>query len=54
MPRTLFVVGDGMQSIYGFRYADVRLFLQIRQNGLAGLTLAPLTLSQNFRSRQRS
>jgi len=51
MPRTLFVVGDGMQSIYGFRYADVRLFLQIRQNGLAGLTLAPLTLSQNFRSR---
>ena len=51
MPRTLFVVGDGMQSIYGFRYADVRLFLQIRQNGLAGLTLTPLTLSQNFRSR---
>ena len=51
MPRTLFVVGDGMQSIYGFRYADVRLFLQIRQNGLAGLALSPLTLSQNFRSR---
>ena len=51
MPRTLFVVGDGMQSIYGFRYADVRLFLQIRQHGLAGLTLTPLTLSQNFRSR---
>ena len=51
MPRTLFIVGDGMQSIYGFRYADVRLFLQIRQNGLAGLTLEALTLSQNFRSR---
>ena len=51
MPRTLFVVGDGMRSIYGFRYADVRLFLQIRQNGLGGLTLAPLTLTQNFRSR---
>ena len=50
MPRTLFIVGDGMQSIYGFRYADVRLFLQIRQNGLAGLTLEALTLSQNFRS----
>ena len=51
MPRTLFVVGDGMQSIYGFRYADVRLFLRIRQDGLSGLTLTPLTLSQNFRSR---
>ncbi len=51
MPRTLFVVGDGMQSIYGFRYADVRLFLRIRQDGLSGLRLVPLTLSQNFRSR---
>ena len=25
-PRTLFIVGDAMQSIYGFRYADVGCF----------------------------
>ena len=50
-PRTLFMVGDAMQSIYGFRYADVALFLGARQGQFAGLTLESVTLTQNFRSR---
>ncbi len=50
--RTLFVVGDPMQSIYRFREADVGLYLKIRQDGLNSITLTPLTLSVNFRSQQ--
>ena len=49
--RTLFMVGDAMQSIYGFRYADVALFLRARQGQFAGLSLESVTLTQNFRSR---
>ena len=49
--RTLFLVGDPMQSIYGFREADVGLFLRVQQAGLGGIALERLTLSANFRSR---
>ncbi|MDJ0878713.1 MAG: UvrD-helicase domain-containing protein [Halieaceae bacterium] len=48
--RTLFIVGDGMQSIYGFREADVGLFIRAKQAGFDALHLEPLTLSTNFRS----
>jgi len=48
--RTLFVVGDPMQSIYQFREAEVGLFLRIRAQGIGSLFLAPLHLLQNFRS----
>ncbi len=48
--RTLFCVGDPMQSIYRFREADVGLFLTLRQSGLNDIELEPLGLSVNFRS----
>ena len=48
--RTLFLVGDPMQSIYRFRKADVALFLKIRDQGLADLPVESLQLTDNFRS----
>ncbi|MES2604041.1 MAG: UvrD-helicase domain-containing protein, partial [Pseudomonadota bacterium] len=48
--RTLFIVGDGMQSCYGFRNADVSLFLRARDAGIGSVKLEPLQLSVNFRS----
>ncbi|MGH8503192.1 MAG: UvrD-helicase domain-containing protein [Gammaproteobacteria bacterium] len=50
--RTLFAVGDPMQSIYGFREAEVGVFLRVRHGGIGQVRLTPLTLSANFRSQQ--
>ncbi|MEZ5567260.1 MAG: UvrD-helicase domain-containing protein [Halioglobus sp.] len=49
-PRTLLIVGDAMQSIYGFRDANVGLFLKAREQGVSGIRLQPLELRCNFRS----
>jgi ATP-dependent helicase/nuclease subunit A len=61
--RTLFLVGDPMQSIYRFREAKVALFLQAWESGRlavtpaeagapspAGVQFERLTLTTNFRS----
>ncbi len=50
--RTLFLVGDPMQSIYRFREAQVGLVLRAQQHGIGTLRLTPLTLSVNSRSQQ--
>jgi len=48
--RTLFLVGDPMQSIYRFRKADVGLFLDVQAGGLGALPVEPLRLYRNNRS----
>ncbi|MGB9150985.1 MAG: UvrD-helicase domain-containing protein, partial [Burkholderiales bacterium] len=50
--RTLFIVGDPMQSIYRFREADVSLFWRAQFIGIGDLRPVPLLLSRNFRSQQ--
>ena len=48
--RTLFLVGDAMQSLYSFRNANVGLFLQAQQRPVGPVQCQPLSLSTNFRS----
>ena len=49
--RTLFLVGDPMQSIYRFRQAEVGLFREAEENGIGGLPMTRLQLCLNRRSR---
>ena len=48
--RTVFVVGDPMQSIYRFRQADVGRFMRLRHEGLPTVAFESLQLTRNFRS----
>ncbi|MDG2375166.1 MAG: UvrD-helicase domain-containing protein [Woeseiaceae bacterium] len=48
--RTIFCVGDPMQSIYRFRNAEVGEFLLAKERGIGAIPLEPLTLRRNFRS----
>lgn len=52
--RTIFLVGDPMQSIYMFRQAEVELFTEVRDHGIGPeenrIRCRPVQLSVNFRS----
>jgi ATP-dependent helicase/nuclease subunit A len=48
--RTLFCVGDPMQSIYGFRQAEVRAFLELAEEGIGEVRFDVERLQTNFRS----
>lgn len=48
--RSVFCVGDPMQSIYGFRQAEVRAFLELGEIGIGELKFELRRLSSNFRS----
>jgi len=48
--RTLFAVGDPMQSIYRFRKANVGLFIDASVNGIGSIYLERLQLYRNNRS----
>ena len=51
--RSLFCVGDPMQSIYRFRNAEVAQFLLARENGINDVQLQALVLRRNFRSGEK-
>jgi ATP-dependent exoDNAse (exonuclease V) beta subunit len=48
--RSIFCVGDPMQSIYGFRQAEVRAFLEMAEEGLGAVRFEVKRLRSNFRS----
>ncbi|WP_151194206.1 UvrD-helicase domain-containing protein [Cysteiniphilum sp. JM-1] len=48
--KTLFIVGDPMQSIYRFRQAEVNQFLDVKTHGINQVALEFLQLDCNFRS----
>ena len=51
--RSLFIVGDPMQSIYRFRDAEVGLFLRTQKEGIGQIHLESLSLKTNFRSQKK-
>jgi ATP-dependent exoDNAse (exonuclease V) beta subunit len=48
--RTLYLVGDPMQSIYLFRNANVGLFISAAEKGIGNIQLDVNRLSSNYRS----
>ncbi len=50
--RTLFLVGDAMQSLYSFRDARVGLFINAQDHPIGHVRCKPLYLDSNFRSQK--
>jgi len=50
--RSLFLVGDAMQSLYSFRDARVGLFINAQTHPIGPVRCNPLALSSNFRSQK--
>ena len=50
--RTMFLVGDPMQSIYRFRESQVGIFINAVRNGISNLKIKSLILNTNFRSNE--
>ncbi len=48
--RSVFCVGDPMQSIYRFRHAEVRAFLELAEDGIGDLQFEVQRLTSNFRT----
>ena len=48
--KTIFCVGDPMQSIYKFREADVSIFIETKKNGFNTIPLETIQLRDNWRS----
>src|SRR6202012_584685 len=48
--RSIFCVGDPMQSIYGFRQAEGRAFLELAEEGVGAVRFDVQRLRSNFRS----
>jgi len=48
--KTVFCVGDPMQSIYKFREADVSIFIEAKKNGFNTIPLETIRLKDNYRS----
>jgi len=48
--KSLFIVGDSMQSIYRFRKAEVKHFINAKGDGIGGVKLMNRELKKNFRS----
>ena len=48
--KSIFLVGDPMQSIYRFRESQVGIFIQVMRNGIANININSLILTTNFRS----
>ena len=48
--KSIFFVGDPMQSIYKFRESQVGIFLEVMKGGIGSLKIKPLVLRANFRS----
>lgn len=48
--KSIFLVGDPMQSIYKFRESQVGIFLEVMKSGIGNINIKPLSLTANFRS----